>query len=155
WNRSSPAFPPTTQMPASTFNFTNWGGSARLRHSGYLAFLFSETGLSFSAQRRYLSPYLELPSGNVLIHSTFPDSTTGVPVVQCGGASARNTTNSTSWDLTNQLSWFSSDNKHRLKLTSEIRRDDWTLEQASNLMGTFTFNSLADVSAKTPSSFSR
>ena len=61
----------------------------------------------------------------------------------------------TSWDLTNQLSAFSTNNKHRVKFTSEIRRDDWSLEQGGSLLGTFAFNSLADLAAGQPSSFSR
>ncbi|MFI5214531.1 MAG: carboxypeptidase regulatory-like domain-containing protein, partial [Gemmatimonadales bacterium] len=155
WNRSSPATTLTTQLPASSFSFTNWSGSARLRHTGYLAFLLSETGLSFSESHRYLTPYLALPGGSVLVQSDFADGTSGVQSIQFGGTQASYGSTTTSWDLTNQLSWFSTDNKHRLKLTSEIRRDGWSLDQASNLLGTFAFNSLADLQNGQPASFTR
>jgi hypothetical protein len=155
WNRSSPASPLTTQLPASSFSFTNWAGSARLRHTGYLGFLLSETGLSLSESHRYLTPYLALPGGNVLVHSDFADGSSGVQVIQFGGATFRSTTSTTSWDLTNQLSWFSANNKHRVKLTSEIRRDGWSLDQSNNLLGTFAFNSLAGLRAGQPVSFTR
>jgi hypothetical protein len=155
WNRSSPASALTTQLPASSFSFTNWAGSARLRHTGYLGFLLSETALALSESRRYLTPYLEMPGGSVLVHSDFADGTSGIQSIQFGGATFRSDASTTSWDLTNQLSWFSRDNKHRIKLTSEIRRDDWSLDQANNLLGTFAFNSLADLQARQPAFFTR
>ncbi|MFI5280288.1 MAG: carboxypeptidase regulatory-like domain-containing protein, partial [Gemmatimonadales bacterium] len=155
WNRSSPASPLTTQLPASSFDFTNWSGSARLRHTAYFGFLFSETGLSFSDSKRYLTPLLAMPAGNVLVHSDFADGTSGVQLVQFGGTPVRSSGTSSSWDLTNQLSWFSANNRHRVKLTSEIRRDDWTQEQAGNLLGSFTFNSLADLQNGQPAAFTR
>jgi hypothetical protein len=61
----------------------------------------------------------------------------------------------TSAGLLNQLSWFSTNNRHRVKLTGEVRREGSTQEQANNLLGTFTFNSLADLEAGRPSSFMR
>ena len=155
WNRSSPGQPLTTQLPASTFRFTNWSGSARLKHSAYLGSLLTETGFAVSRSRRWLSPFLEQAAGTVLVHSDFADGTSGLQAIQFGGNSARNTSASSSWDLTNQLSWFSTSNRHRVKLTSEIRRDGWSLEQASNLLGSFSFNSLADLESGTPATFTR
>src|SRR5947207_14335547 len=61
----------------------------------------------------------------------------------------------TGTELTNQLSWFSTSNKHRIKLTTELRRDAFTLNQQSNTLGSFTYNSLADLEAQRPASFSR
>ena len=155
WNRSSPASPLTTQLPTSSFSFTNWGGSARLRHTAYLGFALSETGLSLSLSRRYLSPYLEQSGGNVLVQSDFPDGTSGVQVIQFGGSSLQSTGTTSSLDLTNQLSFFSVNNRHRIRLTGELRRDAWSQEQGSNLLGAFTFNSLADLEAGRPVSFTR
>jgi len=42
-----------------------------------------------------------------------------------------------------------------VKLNSEIRRDDWSQEQAFNLLGTFSFNTLNDLENGTPSAFTR
>ncbi len=155
WNRASPGSPLTTQLPASTFRFTNWSGSARLKHSAYLGSLLTETGFAVSRSRRWLSPFLVQAAGNVLVHSDFADGTSGVQAIQFGGNSSRNTSASGSWDLTNQLSWFSTSNRHRVKLTSELRWDGWSLEQATNLLGNFTFNSLADLENGTPASYTR
>ncbi|MEO7362591.1 MAG: hypothetical protein ABI120_19830, partial [Gemmatimonadaceae bacterium] len=57
--------------------------------------------------------------------------------------------------FSNTLSWFSNSNRHRVKLTSELRREDNTQEIINNQYGTFTFNSLADLSAGRPASFNR
>ncbi|MGH9424498.1 MAG: hypothetical protein ACRD3J_31285, partial [Thermoanaerobaculia bacterium] len=53
------------------------------------------------------------------------------------------------------MSWFSGNNKHRLKLATELRRDGSVLQQASNTLGTFSFNSLSDLQNELPSSFTR
>jgi len=155
WNRATPASPLATQLPASSFASTGWNASARLQHTAYLGFVLSETGLSWSLSRRYLSPYLEQPSGSVLVQSDFPDGTSGVQAIQFGGTSLQSTATTGSLELRNQLSWFSTDSKHRVKLDAEVRRDSWAQTQASNLLGTFTFNSLADLEAVQPASFTR
>ena len=40
-------------------------------------------------------------------------------------------------------------------ISCELRRDAFTLNQQTNTLGTFTFNSLAELEAQQPSSFSR
>ena len=155
WSRSAPASPLTTQLPATATRLTNWAGSARLRHSGYFGSLLTETGLAYGESRRSLSPYLALPGGSVLVRSDFVDGTSGVQVLRFGGSSQRNSARSRSWELTNQLSWFSEDSRHRVRLAAELRRESWSLEQGANLLGGFTYNSLADVRAGLPAVFAR
>jgi len=155
WNRSSPASPLTTQLPATSFRSTSWNTSARLQHTAYFGAVLSETGISWGASRRSLDPYLEAPAGTVLVQSDFADGTSGVQTVQFGGTSLRNIGSTGSLELRSQLSWFSTDNRHRVKLEAELRREAWSQEQAGNLLGTFTFNSLADLEAGRPASFTR
>ena len=155
WNRANPGNNLTTQLPSSSFRFSNWSGSARLKHTAYLGVVLTETGLSFSDSHRSLTPYYDQPGGSVVVRSDFADGTHSVQNVQFGGMSAVNTGSSRSLDLTNMLSWFSTNNKHRVKLTSELRRDDWSQENAGNLLGTFMFNGLSDLAAGTPSLFTR
>jgi hypothetical protein len=155
WNRSSPASSGGTQLPTASFGSTGWSGSARLQHTAYVGSVLSETGLSWSASRRYLSPYLELPGGTVLVQSDFADGTSGVQAIRFGGTSLRSTGTTGSLDLRSQLSWFSLDNRHRVRFEIELRRDAWAQEQASNLLGTFTYNALSDLEAGRPASFTR
>ena len=55
----------------------------------------------------------------------------------------------------NTMSWFSNDNRHRVKLTSELRRDEFSQNVTFNQYGSFSYNSLADLQANTPASFTR
>lgn len=157
WNKISPLGAGTSELPAHSGDRTNWNGQAQLHHSTYFWFgILSESGLSLSAGRSYVSPFVALPSGTVLISSVFPDGSNVSKNISFGGSTAQNTsTFNTSVDLTNTLSWFSENNKHRLKLTSEIRRDDYTLNQTNNTLGSFYFNSLNDLANGTPSLFTR
>ncbi len=157
WFKFDPLSMGTTQLPAATGSLTNWQAGVQARHSAFFGFgILTETGLSVSGSHRYGTPYLDLPSGSVRVGSDFLDGTSGVQNVSFGGSSFLNTSaTNRSIDLTNQLSWFSLDNKHRIKLTSELRRDSYGMDQTTNQLGTFTFNSLADLQAGTPASFTR
>jgi Carboxypeptidase regulatory-like domain len=156
WNRSSPASALTTVLPAASFDATSWNGAVQAHHSGFFGFgVLSESAIGYSAAHRYLTPYLGLPSGNVVVNSAFADGTSGVQSIGFGGTSASTSTTNNSIDLTNQLSWFSANNKHRVKLTSELRRDGYSIDQANNELGTFAFNSLSDLAANQPASYTR
>src|SRR3954470_19376966 len=157
WNQQTPASPLTSEVPAHSGDRTNWNAGLQARHNNYFGIgILSETSAGVNRSRNYGSPYLDMPSGTVRINSTFPDGTTSIKTVAFGGSSSMNTSQTnTGTELTNQLSWFSSSNKHRIKLTTEVRRDAFTLNQQVNTLGSFTFNSLAELEAQQPSSFSR
>jgi len=92
----------------------------------------------------------------VRVTSDLPDGTSGVSSLAFGGNQAMSSVVSgATAQAMNQLSWFSANNKHRLKLNTELRRESWVQDASSNLLGTFTFNSLEDLAADRPASFSR
>ncbi len=156
WVRSSPASALSTALPASSFNATNWNGAIQFHHTSYFSFgILSETAVSRGESHRDATPYLELPSGSVLVHSDFADGVSSIQPILFGGSSSRSASSSSSLDLTNQLSWFSANNKHRVKLTSELRRDSYSVDQANNELGAFVFNSLSDVQLGRAVSFTR
>ena len=156
WNHLNPLFSQATALPSSSGDRTSYNGGVQGRHTGYFKGLFSETSLNLSGSHAASEPYLLLPSGRVRVNSTFADGSNGVSSLAFGGNSFLNSNSrNTSLGALNQLSWFSTNNKHRLKLTSELRRDDYEQESSNNLFGTFTYNSLADLAASRPSSFSR
>src|SRR6266566_1213211 len=157
WNQQKPASSLTNELPAHSGDRTNWNGGLQGRHSNYFGIgILSETSVGLNRSRNYGSPYLEMPSGTVRINSTFPDGSSSIKTVSFGGSSNMNTSQTnTGTELTNQLSWFSASNKHRIKFTTELRRDAFTQNQQMNTLGSFTFNSLADLEAQQPSSFSR
>ncbi|HEY6088237.1 MAG TPA: TonB-dependent receptor [Gemmatimonadaceae bacterium] len=157
WNQQTPASSLTSELPAHSGDRTNWNGGIQARHSNYFGIgILSETSLALNRSRNYGNPYLEMPSGTVRVTSTFPDGSTGLKTIAFGGSSNMNTSQTnTGTEFTNALSWFSSNNKHRIKLTTDLRRDAFNQNQQTNVLGSFTYNSLADLEAQRPSSFSR
>ena len=157
WNKQRPVFGQVTSVPASDGERTSWRGGVQGRHTTYFGVgILSETSLGASWSRNYANPYLSLPGGRVRVNSVFGDGTSGVQMLSFGGSQSLNSTSTTTGgQAMNQLSWFSANNKHRLKLTSELRYDGLSQDQSSNLLGTFTFNSLADVAAGRPASYTR
>ncbi len=157
WNKQTPIGQLTGELPAHSGDRTNYGGGIQGSHTSYIKnVILSETGINVNANRNYGSPYTLLPNGSVLINSSFADGTSGVRTIGFGGNSNLST-ESTNMSLgaTNQLSWFSKDNKHRLKLASEIRQDAYDQDQTTNSLGTFYFNSLADLQANRPAIYTR
>jgi hypothetical protein len=157
WGKQSPAGGSATEVPAFGGDRTNWRFGVQGRHSAFFGVgILTETSAGVSSSKNYGTPYLALPAGRVRVNSTFDDGTTGVQTLSIGGNPAMNTTQrSTSAQVQNQLSWFSANNKHRLKLTSELRHETSDQLLAINTLGTFFYNSLADFEANTPASFTR
>ena len=154
--QQSPVSNLNAQLPAYSGERLNTSGGLQLRHTNFYGIFLSETSLGVNASRNDADPYLALPSGSVLINSSFPDGSNGVNTIAFGGSPTLNTTQTTNnIALVNQLSWFSLNNRHRVKSTLELRRDAYSRDQTVNALGTFRFNSLADLEAGEPASFTR
>ncbi len=144
--------------PSSYGSSNRWSGSAQFRHSGQLgiAGIFSETSIGYSTSRSTANPFVTMPSGTVRVASTLSDGTQTVNTLRFGGSPSldqRNSDNTISGS--NTLNWFSSDNRHRVKFTTEARHEGYTDDVTFNQYGTFSFNSLADLEANNPASYSR
>jgi len=157
WSRMDPATSLTTELPAHSGDRGNWYGGVQGRHSGYFGFgVLSETSIGVNRSRFYTDPFLTAPNGSVRVNSTFADGTPSVQTVSFGGNPAMNISqSSTTAQATNMLSWFSENNKHRVKLTTELRRDSYEQDLTTNQLGSFSFNSLADLAAGRPAAFTR
>lgn len=158
WNRQTPltAGPSALSLPTTAADRTSWGGGLQARHSAYLGMLLSETSAGVNLSRSHDDPYLDVPTGRVRVNSIFDDGTSGLQTLTFGGSPGMRTdTRTTGLSLQNSLSWFDGGNRHRIKLTSELQYSGDTREQASNLLGTFNFNSLEDLEAGRPASYSR
>jgi hypothetical protein len=156
WNRQTPVTSSPLALSSTASDRTNWSGGLQARHSAYIGMLLSETSTGVNFSRAYDDPYLDMPAGRVRVNSLFDDGSSGVQTLTFGGNTGmRADTRSLGASLQNSLSWFDSGNRHRIKLTSELQYSGDTREQASNLMGTFFFNSLQDFEAGRPASYSR
>jgi hypothetical protein len=156
WGRQSPIGGGVTQLPSSSGDRTNWSGGIQARHNRYFGLILSETSGGINISRDYGDPYLDLPSGRVRVNSIFPDGASGVQTLAFGGNQGLSSTSrSTSGTVQNNLSWFDDANKHRIKFTTELQFGGNTQDQASNLLGSFFYNSLEDLEAGLPASYSR
>ena len=157
WNETSPASGFATELPSHSGDRTNWRAGLQGRHNMYFRnFLLSETTFGVSGSRTWANPYLQMPGGIVRVNSLFPDGTSGVQTLSLGGSQGLNSAQTTNTEnFLNQLSWVSTNNKHRLKMTTELRRDAASQELSTNVFGTFAFNSLADFQAGRPAAFTR
>ena len=118
--------------------------------------ILSESTLGLNTNANYGTPYALMPNGMVRVNSAFEDGTSGVRTLGFGGSASLSTSSrSVGLNIDNQLSWFSKNNKHRVKFTSEFRRDAFDQDQTTNALGTFFFNSLADLQSNRPASFTR
>ena len=157
WNRQDPSGFSNTELPSHSGERANWNVGLFGRHSSYFGFgVLSETSIGVNQMRLTSSPFLDLPNANVRVNSTFDDGTPSVSTVSFGGNPAMNIgVTQTSEQFMNALSWFSENNKHRLKYTTELRHDQYSQDLTTNQLGTFSFNSLADLDAGRPAVFSR
>lgn len=116
----------------------------------------NETRIGLSGERTTVSPYQTLPGATVLVRSDDAGVGTDVTSVQLGGGSFLPTKES-SWTLEagNQTEWNAHGRTHRFKGLLWGRMDGMRQEGFSNGLGTYTFNSIEDLSAGRATSFSR
>ncbi len=160
WQKNNPAVPLTTSLPTTSASRTSVNAGVQARHSSYLMLrgigVLTETNVSANRAESSGDPLVDLPGGRVRVNSTFADGTNGVQLLSFGGNQFLGTSQTTTGvQATNTLSWFSGNNKHRLKLASEVRREGAAQDQTTNRLGTFTYNSLSDLQAGIPVSFTR
>ncbi len=133
-----------------------WNGNASVVHSNYFWFgVLSKTAVGVATSSSETQPYENIPEGVVRVTSTLPDGSSSIKSLSFGANSLLQSQDNRSAQLANQSSWYSADNHHTLKLTSSITYDALTTDVAPSLLGSFAFNSLADLEARVPSSFSR
>ena len=156
-NRQDPSGISTTELPAHSGERTSWYGGIQAKHSSYFGFgILTETSIGVNRNRVFGDPFVRLPSGTVRVNSTFDAGAPSVQTVAFGGSPSMNISQTTTTaQFMNALSWFSENNKHKLKLTTEVRRDQYAQDMTTNQLGSFNFNSLSDLEAGRATSFTR
>jgi len=154
--RQSPVGGSVTQLASASGERTNWSGGLQMRHNRYFGLFLSESNAGLNTSRNYGTPYLDLPSGSVRVNSELANGASGVQSLGFGGNQGLSShTESVGASFQNTISWFDDANKHRLKFGTELNFQGNTQNQSNNLRGTYTFNSLEDLAARRPASFSR
>jgi len=130
-----------------------WGG---LGGTAYFGTLLEEVSFNVGSNGGTNAPYLRLPNGTVLVTSQFADGRTGLTPIQFGGSASGRTSNSTaSYELTNSTSWLGHESRHQLKLAEGFTVTQTKTSAVSDMFGTYTYQTLADLAANTPTSYSR
>lgn len=156
-NRAMASFLGATAVPGHGGDLTTNGGDVTATLSAYIRDTFLND-LRVGAHVNDVSsePYLDLPDVRVLVSSQFSDGTGGNTTLQFGGNAALPRAARTSGaELFDNFSWLSLNRAHRLKATLDLRDDAFSQEQYAGLRGVYSFNSIADVEANRPSSFTR
>lgn len=157
FNRMNAPFAQVTGVGTNDVQTTNTFGAIQARHTNYVfGGILSETMVGIGQQRLSTQPYLKMPGGIVRVSSALDDGTSGITGLSFGGSRVQETSNiNTAANAENQLSWFSIDNRHSIKFTTSLRFENITRDLSANELGTFAFNSLAELEANSPVSFSR
>jgi hypothetical protein len=158
WTRSAPvATSLLSALPAHDGLRSTWGGSLQGRHTNYFsAGVLTETTLGVSGTVNINEPYVALPHGGVRINSSFGDGTSAVRTVAFGGSpSLTSRDGSLTLALINRLTWLDRKSAHRFALTSEFRYEQFGQNTRTNHLGSFAYNSLADLEAGRPASYAR
>ena len=151
-----------TRLGASALPET--GGESQSSGGGLMAGLSSRIGgRIINESRAYAStstrgsdPFWSMPQGRVQVASQLADGSVGITTLLMGGSAGMPSRSLTrSLELSDELSWLPGAARHRLKLGALFHADRTEDLSASNQLGTFVYNSLADFAAGRPSQFRR
>ncbi len=151
---SSALAPSTRDLRTSSGNAFLQGTISQYFGAGAVYLSETKSAVSYTVQQS--NPYLPIPGASVRVTSILPDGTQGISGLQFGGTSSSSDTRTWRWETSNELS-FSPANaiSHRIKLFSQAQLDGYSQTSASNALGTFSYNSLSDLSTNTPASYAR
>jgi hypothetical protein len=156
-SKSLASFVSATALPGHGGDLSRNGGDVTGEFSAYIdSLVLNDTRIGGHSDATNATPYTRLPDARVLVTSQLVDGSTGLASLIFGGNSSLPRDSRTSGaEFYNQTSWNSRNNAHRWRLTADARLDRLTQTEGGNARGAFTYNSIADIQANTPSSFSR
>lgn len=133
-------------------------GSVQGLYSAYVGSSYlTEFRTGFSVTTKSTSPNVRVPEGRVRLTSDFPDTTSALASILFGGATGQDSRLSNwTWETTNQTQFYIAGRpKHRVNLSGDARLDGVSNRSFPNSSGSFFFNSLNDLAANLPSSYTR
>ena len=126
------------------------------RYLGAARRVLNETRIAASQVHTDVDPYRAQPGASVLIRSATPDAGSDITSLTLGGGSSL-AADDTRWTAegANETIWNAHGRRHRFKGLVWARADGLRQEGITNELGLFRFNSLEDLAARRPASFSR
>jgi hypothetical protein len=156
YNRTGPSFLGPLALPTQGGRTVSRTAGVQVEHAHYVANRFlSRTRSGVSLSDNETNPTAALPDGRVLVRSTLDDGRAGLATLRFGGASAAGRRGeSRAWETTNETTWYTG-RGHQPKVAGGLKLDAYDSEQATNQFGTYTYNSLDDLTAGRPATFTR
>lgn len=145
-----------TATPSATASSRDVTGAVQLSHSYQGKLWLHDTRTALSVHDIRTTPAFLLPSASVRTVSSNADAG-GVTALAFGGNDylASNSTRLT-WETTEESQVYAkAGTRHKVKFYAQSRIDASTEAAAPNALGTYSYNSLDDLDAGVPASFSR
>lgn len=127
-------------------------GQISLAYAPYLRSMLSDTRLSFSYGSQRSDAFVEFPAVVTLVPLS---ESQGNTALMAGGNGPLNHRESYSAQLTSDWQWMSANAAHRFDAYLDYLMRDYKGSGAGDLLGTWEFNSVADMLANEPGRFSR
>lgn len=156
-SKSLASFVSATALPGHGGDLTRNGADVTGEFSAYIdSLVLNVTRIGAHTDIIDGTPYTRIPDARVLVTSQLADGSTALSSLIFGGnADLPRYAQNSGAELFNQTSWVSTSNAHRWRLTLDAHVDQLNQTQGTNALGTFTYNSIAEVAAAHPASFSR
>jgi hypothetical protein len=118
--------------------------------------MLTESRFGLSATRTHVTPYTNVPGASILVRTPTVDGTPDVAGITLGGGSSLASDDSR-WtaEAGNQTIWNAGGRRHRFQASLWGRADGLKQDGNANVLGTFSYNSLADFAANRPTSYTR
>lgn len=118
--------------------------------------VYAQTRLGANRVTTATTPYLDLPGATVLVGSTNAEGAADVTAVALGGrpqfVGGRTVIIA---EAGQDVTWMAGGRRHRFKLAAWGRRDALAGDGVPNALGTYGYQSLADLAANRPATFTR
>ena len=149
-----------TATPAHGGESTDLSAGAQAIYSAYFGAKkdqLNDTRTGLSIRRATTAPYVTLPDGRVVVASALGSAQGGIASLGFAGNAGLDTKRTTvTWETTNDTYFYWKGNAtHRGKLSADSRFDQYSIDNAANRLGSYSYNSLADLQANRPASFTR
>ena len=156
-SKSLASFVSTTALPGHGGDLSRNGGDVTGEYSVYIdSVVLNDTKIGAHTDMSNATPYMRIPDARVLVPSQLADGSTSLSSLVFGGnAGLPRYTRTSGVEFSNMTLWNTPSNAHHLRFAVDGHLDQLRQTQGANGLGTFTYNSIADVAANRPASFSR
>ncbi|HYV99373.1 MAG TPA: carboxypeptidase regulatory-like domain-containing protein [Gemmatimonadaceae bacterium] len=157
WSRNLGSNSSLTAFPTRSNDVGSGSHYVGARVTGYVHGLLDELSFNVNHYADHSDPFMTLPSGSVRIGTEFSDGRTGLSSLGFGGGQGNYYESTNSGDVTNEFSWLPKSGKHKVKAGGRLAFDDsrYFYFPTSNLLGSYSYLSIADLIANKPASYER